>query len=294
MDEPVRFSKMFPQTDTKDPVAVERDVQAAYLAMFPQGDATFVPKVFAWVQDCFAGRYKDYQISDARYHDLEHTLQGTLCMARVLHGRHLANAKPVITQRLFELGLLAILLHDTGYLKKKDDTGGTGAKYTFTHVTRSVGFAEEFLTEKGFPIKEVLSIQNMIRCTGVNADLTRIPFQSELEKVVGFALGTGDLLGQMAATDYVEKLPILYSEFDESARFYDGKMAGLSSFSNADDLVKKTPEFWTKYVVPKVNNEFWGLYRFLSKPYPNGPNWYLQQVEANIQRLRQQLSPANA
>jgi hypothetical protein len=284
---------MFSPVDTKNPVAVEAEVQAAYRAMFPQGNASFVPTAFGWVKDCFAGGYKDYQASDARYHDLEHTLQGTLCMARLLHGRHLADARPTITQRMFELGLLAILLHDTGYLKKKNDTGGTGAKYTFTHVTRSVGFAEEFLAEKGLPIKEILSVQNMIRCTGVNADLTRIPFQSELEKVVGFSLGTGDLLGQMAAEDYVEKLPILYSEFDESARFYDGKMAGLSSFSNADDLVKKTPEFWTKYVVPKVSNEFWGLYRFLNKPYPNGPNWYLQRVEGNIQKLRQQLSPAN-
>ena len=261
--------------------------------MFPQGNASFVSTVFGWVEDCFAGKYKDFQASDARYHDLEHTLQGTLCMARLLHGRHLANAKPVVTQRIFELGLLAILLHDTGYLKKKNDTGGTGAKYTFTHVTRSVGFAEEFLTEKGLPATEVLAVQHMIRCTGVNADLTRIPFQSEQERIVGFSLGTGDLLGQMAATDYVEKLPILYSEFDESARFYDGKMAGLSSFSSATDLVKQTPDFWTKYVVPKITNEFWGLFRFLSKPYPNGPNWYLQQVEGNIQKLRQQLSSAS-
>src|SRR3989441_2157532 len=284
---------MYLPVDTKDPVAVEKEVQAVYLAMFPQGDRMFVPTALTWIKDCFAGKYKDYQASDARYHDLEHTLQGTLCMARLLHGRHEADAKPIVNQRMFELGLLAILLHDTGYLKKKNDTGGTGAKYTFTHVTRSVGFAEEFLAEKGLPIKEILSVQNMIRCTGVNADLTRIPFQGELEKVVGFSLGTGDLLGQMAAEDYVEKLPILYSEFDESARFYDGKMAGLSSFSNADDLVKKTPEFWTKYVVPKVSNEFWGLYRFLNKPYPNGPNWYLQRVEGNIQKLRQQLSPAN-
>jgi len=287
------MTKMFSQTDTKDPVAVEKEVQAAYLEMFPQGDASFVPTAFGWVRDLFFGRYKDYQASDARYHDLEHTLQGTLCMARLLLCRHQANAKPVTTQRLFELGLLAILLHDSGYLKKKSDTGGTGAKYTFTHVTRSVGFAEEFLTEKGLQLKEVLAVQNMIRCTGVNADLTRIPFQGELEKVVGFSLGTGDLLGQMAAADYVEKLPILYSEFDESARFYDGKMAGLSSFSSADDLMKKTPDFWTKYVVPKINNEFWGLYRFLNKPYPNGPNWYLQHVEANLQKLRQ-MSNADA
>lgn len=280
---------MFPRVDTKDPAAVEKEIQAAYQEMFPQGDAAFVPTALGWLKDCFAGNYKDYQASDARYHDLEHTLQGTLCMARLLHGRHLSNAKPVLTQRMFELGLLAILLHDTGYLKKREDAGGTGAKYTFTHVTRSVGFAEEFLTEKGFAIKEIRTVQNMIRCTGVNVDLTRIPFQSELEKIVGFALGTGDLLGQMAAEDYVEKLPILYSEFEESARFYEGKMIGLTGFASAEDLMRKTPDFWSKYVLPKITNEFWGIHRFLNKPYPNGPNWYLQQVETNVQKLRQRL-----
>jgi len=285
---------MYPQVDTKDFAAVEKEVQAAYVDMFPQGDSTFISTVFGWVQDCFSGKYQDYQASDARYHDLEHTLQGTLCMARLLHGRHLADAKPVVTQRMFELGLLAILLHDSGYLKKRDDIGGTGAKYTLTHVTRSVQFAEEFLEEKQIPIKEIRSVQHMIRCTGVNVDLARVPFQSELEKIIGFALGTADLLGQMAANDYVDKLPVLFTEFDESMHFYEGKMALTQSFSSADDLMRKTPDFWTKYVVSKINNEFWGLYRFLSQPYPNGTNDYLQRVEANIEKVRRQLSAATA
>jgi len=283
---------MDPQVDTKDPAAVEREVQAVYVAMFPQAGCSFVPTALGWLKDCFGGKYKDYQASDARYHDLEHTLQGTLCMARLLHGRHQAGAKPGVNQRLFELGLLAILLHDTGYLKKKDDAGGTGAKYTLTHVTRSVQFAEQFLEEKGIPVAEIRMVQNMIRCTGVNANLSLIPFQSEMEKTVGFALGTADLLGQMAADDYVEKLPVLYSEFEESARFYEGKMASTQNFSGANDLVRKTPDFWTKYVLPKIKNEFWGLYRFLNRPYPNGPNYYIQRVEANIEKVRRQLAAA--
>ena len=251
-----------------------------------------VPRALGWLKDCFAGKYKDYEASDARYHDLEHTLQGTLCMTRLLHGRHQADVRPVVTQRMFELGLLAILLHDTGYLRKKDDLGGTGAKYTLTHVTRSVQFAEQLLDEQGFPLKEIRMVQNMIRCTGVNVNLSLIPFQCEVEKIVGFALGTADLLGQMAAADYVEKLPILYSEFDESARFYEGKISVAQYFPGAEDLVRKTPEFWTKYVLPKINNEFWGVYRFLNKPYPDGPNEYLQRVEANIEKVRRRTAAA--
>ena len=134
----------------------------------------------------------------------------------------------------------------------------------------------------------------MIRCTGVNVDLSRIPFQNELEQTVGFALGTADLLGQMAAEDYVEKLPTLFSEFDESARFYKGKMALTESFSSAADLVRKTPDFWKNYVLPKITNEFWGLHRFLNQPYPSGLNDYLQRVEANIAKVQKQLTTTRA
>jgi len=281
---------MYPQVDTKDSAAVEREVAAVYLAMFPLGDPAFVSTALEGLKNCFDGEYKDYLASDARYHDLEHTLQGTLCMARLLHGRHQADAKPAVAQRIFELGLLAILLHDTGYLKKKDDLGGTGAKYTLTHVTRSVQFAEHLLEEKGFPLKEIRMVQNMIRCTGVDVNLSLIPFQSEVERIVGFALGTADLLGQMAADDYVEKLPILFSEFEESARFYEGKMTLTQYFPDADDLMRKTPEFWTSYVLPKITNEFWGLHRFLNRPYPDGPNPYLERVEANIEKVRRQVA----
>src|SRR6185437_3386983 len=133
--------------------------------------------------------------------------------------RHRAKAKPLLTQRMFELGLLAILMHDTGYLKQRGDTEGTGAKYTVTHVDRSADFAAQLLADKKFSKADIQAVQNMIHCTGVDAALSVIPFQSEEEKIAGFALGTADLLGQMAAEDYVEKLPVLYSEFAEATQF---------------------------------------------------------------------------
>src|SRR5690348_9174301 len=112
---------MHPPVSTKNPRAVELEVQAAYLELFPAGGFEFVPRIFGWATECFMGRYGDYQAIDAHYHDFEHTLQGTLCMARLLRGRHLAGAQPQLTQRIAELGLLAILLHDSGYLKKRED-----------------------------------------------------------------------------------------------------------------------------------------------------------------------------
>src|SRR5262245_54196645 len=212
---------MFAQVDTRVPHEVEDQVQLIYRSLFPTGDNAFVPRAFDWAARCFTGRYADYQSIDARYHDFEHTLQGTLCLARLLHGRHAVGAKPEVPQHLFELALLAILFHDTGYLKKRGDSQGTGAKYTLIHVDRSADFAAEFLREKGFSPDDIAAVRNMICCTGVNADLQSIPFRSPLERVLGFALATADLLGQMAARDYVDKLPILYLEFAEAVQ-HDG------------------------------------------------------------------------
>jgi hypothetical protein len=282
---------MLESVNTRDPSSVEGEVQAAYVGMFPQGNREYIPTIFGWAVAWFSGQYRDYQPIDAHYHDMEHTMQGLLCMSRLLHGRHRQQLEPRLTQRMLELGLLGMLTHDTGYLKRRGDTGGTGAKYTLTHVDRSIEFAGELMLGHDLPVEEILAVQNMIRCTGVNVKLDSVKFQDPLERLVGFALGTADLLGQMAAADYVDKLPTLYSEFAEAARFSaDGKMKAGGFFSSAEDLMQKTPLFWENYVRNKINREFMGLYRFLNDPYPDGPNYYIDRVESNIARLRRELA----
>jgi hypothetical protein len=282
---------MLESVNTCDPSSVESAVQAAYAEMFPHGNPDFIPTIFSWAVSWFSGQYRDYQPIDAHYHDLEHTLQGVLCMARLLRGRHRQPAEPRLTQRMLELGLLAMLMHDTGYLKKRGDSEGTGAKYTLIHVDRSIEFAGELMLGHDFPVPELLAAQNMIRCTGVNVKLESVQFQDPLERTVGFALGTADLLGQMAAVDYVDKLPILYLEFAEAARSSpDGRMKAGGFFSSAEDLMQKTTLFWENYVQKKINHEFLGLFRFLNDPYPNGPNFYIERIESNIARLRRELA----
>ena len=276
---------MFGRIDTRNTALVRQQVEGMYREVFPRGDATFVPRAFEWAEQCFTGRYDDYLPIDARYHDWEHTLQGTLCLARLVHGRHRAGAQPALPQRIVELGLLAILFHDTGYLKRKSDAQGSGAKYTAIHVMRSITFADEFLSRQAFSRSDVMSVQNMIRCTGVNANLPAIPFQEEAERIMGYALGTADLLGQMADSAYVEKLPVLYQEFAEASRFDPGHAESLREFTSEDDLIKKTPGFWQHYVLPRISNEFGRLHVFLNDPYPDGPNLYLQKVEENMARI---------
>jgi hypothetical protein len=276
--------------DTSDPRAVAGEVQSLYMELFPDGDRLHVPRVFGWAVDCFNGRYSGYQAIDIDYHDFEHTLQVTLCMVRLIYRRHLARALPIIDRRHFQLGLLAILLHDTGYLKKSDDTEGTGAKYTLTHVNLSGKFAAKLMAEKGYPPEAAYSVKNMIHCTGVNVALADIPFASPEEELLGLALGTADYLGQMSARNYVDKLPELYSEFEEAARNNPGKAANVGSFASVEDLLRKTPAFWEYFVLPKLKNDFKGLYRFLNNPQPDGPNIYVQRVEENMASIRKRIA----
>ena len=276
---------MFAPVDTRLPHEVEAQVRSIYHGLFPNGDAGFVQRALAWAGQCFSGRFAGYQPIDARYHDFEHTLQGTLCLARLLHGRQAARAQPELQQHAFELALRAILFHDTGYLKQCGDTEGTGAKYTLIHVARSADFARKFLSAQGYAPGDLDAVRNMIFCTGINADLQTIPFGSELERILGCALGTADLLGQMAAPDYVEKLPVLYLEFAEATR-HDGANAGrLAAYRSADELARNTPSFWQNYVLPKINGDFGRLCVFLNDPYPDGPNPYLQAIQRNLSRI---------
>ena len=229
--------------DTKNPRAVEHAVLELHGKMFGRAAAPAIQQAFGWAGDCFEGRYPGYQAIDALYHDFEHTLQGTLCLARLLWGYFRSGHSPVLTQRDFELAILAVLLHDTGYLKPTGDNEGTGAKFTLVHVTRSAEFAAELLRPRGYTPAEIAAVQRMIRCTGVNADMGAIAFASGLERTLGSALATADLLGQMAAPDYPEKLPLLYEEFVEAGRF-NGQPGAMGGFASADDLRARTPAFW--------------------------------------------------
>ena len=79
---------MLRAVDTRDPLAVAARIRTDYQSMFGDADRRLIPQVFSWASDCFNGRHPEYLPIDARYHDLEHTLQGVLCLSALLRGRH--------------------------------------------------------------------------------------------------------------------------------------------------------------------------------------------------------------
>jgi len=267
--------------DTKRAFTVADATLAVFRRMFPRMEPGLFVRVFADVDAMFAGRYLDYQPIDTPYHDLEHTLQVTFCFAEIMEGRSLAGIEPQLDARQFELGIAAALLHDTGYLKLRSDQTGTGAKYTFTHVLRSCAVASSYLPTLGVSLDELDGVLGAIRCTNPTTVIRRLHFQNPVEGIMGCAVATADYLGQMAAPNYLGDLPNLFAEFEESDNFA-GVAMDQRVYRSVEELTAKTPGFWKGAVLPKLDNELLGLYRFLARPYPAGRNRYIDSVNQNI------------
>jgi hypothetical protein len=285
----LHFNLMFPPVDTKNASTVAAWVQQKFGAMYETSSSSWLDRLFADVQTLFAGRHPDYGAIDLRYHDLEHTLQATVCLTDLLEGCQRSPDAPRIKSRQFELGIAAVLLHDAGYLKLRSDQIGTGAKYTFCHVLRSCSFAASYLPTLGASEAEVGAVLSAINCTGPTKEIGRLHFRNAIERFIGSALASADYLGQMSAHNYPDELGILFAEFAESDDFVH-LPASERFFSSAEDLVARTPGFWYHVVLPKLENEFQGAYRYLARPFPDGPNAYLDAVANNIRIIEQRVA----
>jgi hypothetical protein len=275
--------------DTKNSQAVGKAIKAAFAEIGAEASFPLLDRLFADVTDMFEGRYAGYQAIDMHYHDFEHTLQATLCLVQILHGRSRTADRPVLTARDWELAVMAALLHDSGYLKANDDRVGSGAKYTFVHERRSCDFCRDYLPRMGVTATEIEDICAAIICTGPKNKISQISFRSEAGRHFAFMLVTADYLAQMSAPDYVAKLPVLYKEFEEAFDF-EGMPREKRPYHSFRELLEKTPGFWTNYVRPMLDFEAAGVHRYLTTA--GQPNPYLQAVEANLAEVRRRLQEA--
>jgi hypothetical protein len=279
---------MFPRVDTKNASAVAAWVEQKFASMYGANSSDWIGRLFSDVETLFAGRNPDFSAIDLRYHDLEHTLQATVCLVELLQGCQQSPDGPKITKRQFELSIAAVLLHDAGYLKLRSDRNGTGAKYTFCHVLRSCAFAASYLPDLGANGAEVGTVLNAINCTGPTKEIRRLHFQGATERFLGSALASADYLGQMSAPEYPDELTILFAEFAESDDFTH-LPASERLFSTAEELIARTPAFWRTVVLPKLENEFQGAYHYLAFTGANGRNDYLDAVFRNIEVIEQRV-----
>ena len=272
--------------NTKNPLAVAAMVKEAFADIGAEASFPLLDRLFSDVTDMFEGRYPGYRGIDMFYHDYEHSLQATVCLIHLLQGRSRSADKPVLLPRDWELSVMAVLLHDSGYLKEIDDVAGTGAKYTIVHERRSCEFARQYLPRMGVTASEIEDICSAIICTGPQSKISQITFHREEARMFAFLLVTADYLAQMSAADYPDELPILFKEFIE-AYDYEKVPPEKRPYKTLQEMLAKTPGFWTNYVRPMLDFEAGGVHRYLTTA--GQPNPYLQAVEANIAEVQRRL-----
>jgi len=280
----MKTSEWSPAEKVTSPDEVVAEVERIHSELFGQSDSGFIAQSVHDVCAMFEGQFGNFQASDTIYHDLEHTLQATLCWAHLFEGYTQNGGHMQLDQRDFRIGLLASLLHDIGYLKDESDEDGTGAKFTCEHERRSSEMAQLYLFDREWRQRDIFAVQHLISCTGPRAFIDAVPFRDEREEVLGMMLCTADYLGQMSDPRYLEKLPILFQEFEESDNFRDIPPSERI-FHSAEELIQRTPDFWRESVLPKLNDECGRLYQYLAKPYPDGSNPYIERIEEHLDMI---------
>jgi hypothetical protein len=262
----------------EDHQSVLGEVRTIVTMMFPEFDFDTVDRVFRDIVRLFRGQYPGYRKCNTEYHDLKHTTDAFLAMARLMHGASVSGES--LTRKDVKLGLICALMHDTGYIQTLDDDMGTGAKYTRTDTERSIVFMDKYIADSGLSREDFKAYPDILICTGLDTKINKIRFESTDIELLGKLLGSADLLGQMADRTYLEKLLFLFYEFRE---------AGIMGYDTELDILKKTTEFYAmtqrrfSTELDSVNDYMpshfkarWSLERDL----------YMEAIEKNISYLK--------
>jgi hypothetical protein len=256
-------------------------MRGLFRAHFPLDDASWIDALFPRVAAFFEGAHSTYQPCDTRYHNFQHTCEVSVALVRLIDGS-LRDPNPwALRASDFRHAVTAALLHDIGYLKERGDDAGTGAKFTSIHVDRGVQMSGPLLKEMGLDDFEIESIQRMIQWTAVNIDFSSLSYRDLLERFLGGALGTSDLLGQMAAPSYPQRLQALYDEFFEAAQHAGTK----PMFQTLAELYRGSRGFYIHYAMPVLENAYRGVFHDYANHFADGQNHYILNAEANLEEI---------
>jgi len=257
---------------------VLNEVKTILRSINPRFDFSRLDRAHSIVTELFAGRYPGYRGCNTLYHDLSHTIEIMLAMTRLIHGAIVEGTD--LTEKHVNLGVISALMHDTGYIQTLDDTEGTGAKYTLTHIQRSVDFTGVIYKRDRYFGGELDNFRDILFCTGLGVRIALINFSTPQVKMLGHMLGTADLLGQMARRNYPDKLVHLYHEFVE------GKVPG---FESEFDLLNKSQQFH-EVTKERFENELGRAYLYSAAHFR--ARWgidrdlYREEIEKNLAHIK--------
>ena len=273
-------NRLYELTDTNSPAETLAEIKNILFLVDPSQDPSPIVKIYQDIIRLFNGEFPGYKPSNTKYHNLEHTSSTALAAVRLIHG--LLVRGQVFSPGLVQLCLIGALFHDTGLIQTREEVEGTGARYTVCHEDRSIALMKKYLAEKGFSQDDIRDCGHMIRCTELFSPIADIPFSSEEVRTLGKVIGTADLVAQMADKNYLEKLPLLFMEFQE---------AGMHEFETPLELFKKTEEFYRSVARERMKNELGGissaaLYHFRER-WEIDKNLYEESIKYNIRRMKE-------
>ena len=226
----------------------------------------------------YNGDFPGYIACNTEYHDFAHTCDVLGATVRMCDGA-VSQKIGLDADMLIDI-CAAAMLHDVGYIQETTDLTGTGAKYTKTHVARSIAFAARHRQAFGLTAARAERIGRLIAGTDLATPFETIPYADENEFFAGKLLASADLLGQMADRTYLEKLLFLYYEFKE---------AGFPGYDTEFDMLRKTLGFYemTKKRLFGLLGDVTNLafYHFSTR-YGVEKNLYIESIERQIEYLR--------
>lgn len=278
--------KLHDLVEIEEPEAVFEEVAIILKLISPAFDLKPVRSAFGLIFRIFRGKHPLYRACATRYHDLRHTTDAFLATARLAHGAILSGED--FHDRDIIVALVATLFHDTGYIQDRDDTEGTGAKFTLYHVQRSREFMDRHGSEIGLTKEESDHGGIMILCTDITKELPHSSFSSPKVELLGRLLNAADLMGQMADRVYLEKLLFLYHEYKEGH---------VGEYESEVDLIRKTPAFMN-YMSQRISAVSDQVNRFMSAHFESrwgiAANLYQAAIERHKEYLDKILSNPNA
>jgi hypothetical protein len=275
------------RVNTTLPDEVADEVLRIYRDLYQCDQSNNLPQMFEDASAMYRGDYPGFRECDTAYHDIQHVLDVTLAMARLMDGCVKASSKSVVDERLFRFGICTALFHDVGYLRRRGDTRHeNGAEYTKIHVSRGSRFLRDYMEKIGMPDLADAAART-IHFTGYEVPVERIHVEPQF-RLIGNLLGSADIMAQMADRCYLEKcFERLYTEFVRGGiarkQTPDGKE--LVIFSSATDLIYKTPGFYAG-AQKRLHMDLRSHCDYVAGHF-SGENPYVDETEKNIRYAQQ-------
>ncbi len=280
-----------------NPTAVRDAVRDLFDAAFP--GASFDPLWLAFYdfERLFTGNYPGYLGCDTTYHDIQHTLDMTLALARLVVGyERTAESADRLGAARAQMTIITSLFHDSGYIRhaERDKDFHNGAEFTLQHVSRSADFLRSYLPDQGLT-RDVAISSMIVHFTGYELDLDSIEVDDPRDAICGHLLGSADLMAQMADRCYLEKCrDRLYKEFVLGGIAIEQARPDQYTvrYASGIDLLKKTPIFYEQVSRDRLQTKFNRAYRYI-EPLFNGQNPYVDAIKTNLIHLMKVLASEN-